>query len=88
MTLVNSRSMKMSAREATHAEYAGDVLFKNTFEGELPAVEYPKINVSPQLGKRYPRLTVSQLYLSLSVIYLALGIAWAVLCVKHFKELL
>ncbi|KAI9632189.1 major facilitator protein [Dioszegia hungarica] len=70
VTLVNSRSV--SARQATHAEYAGEVLFRNTFEGELPAVEYPKIN----------------LYLGLSVIYLALGLGWGFLCFKHFRELL
>lgn len=33
-------------RQANHAEYSGLVLFRSTFEGELPAVEYPKINVS------------------------------------------
>lgn len=45
VTLVNERSGKSDKRQ-THAEYAGMVLFKNTFEGELPAVEYPKIGVS------------------------------------------
>lgn len=45
MTLVNSRS-DIAERQATHAEYSGMVLFRNVFDGELPAVEYPKINVS------------------------------------------
>jgi len=35
----------MEERQASHAEYSGLVLFKSTFDGELPAVEYPKINV-------------------------------------------
>ncbi|WVR04155.1 hypothetical protein IAU60_001154 [Kwoniella sp. DSM 27419] len=73
VTLVNTRSnMPLDARDATHAEYSGLVLFKNTFEGELPAVEYPKINF----------------YLFLSVVYFALGCGWAYLCVKHLRELL
>lgn len=42
VTLVNAKK-----RSAEHAEYAGSVLFKNVFEGELPAAEYPKIGVSP-----------------------------------------
>jgi len=50
VTLVNSRAegsdMALARRQATHAEYAGSVLFRNVFDGELPAVEYPKINVS------------------------------------------
>ncbi|WWD16902.1 hypothetical protein CI109_101334 [Kwoniella shandongensis] len=73
VTLVNSRSdIPLTARQATHAEYSGLVLFKNTFEGELPAVEYPKINF----------------YLLLSVVYFGLGCGWAYLCVKHLRELL
>ncbi|OCF40543.1 major facilitator protein [Kwoniella heveanensis CBS 569] len=74
VTLVNSRSeMPIAERqEATHAEYSGLVLFKNTFEGELPAVEYPKINF----------------YFGLSLVYLILGAGWAYLCVKHLRELL
>lgn len=45
VTLVNERSTDIASRQ-THAEYSGMVLFKNTFDGELPAVEYPKIGVS------------------------------------------
>jgi hypothetical protein len=45
VTLVNSRSDIPEDRDNTHAEYSGMVLFRNTFDGELPAVEYPKVNV-------------------------------------------
>ncbi|WVF66945.1 hypothetical protein IAT40_001688 [Kwoniella sp. CBS 6097] len=74
VTLVNSRSdIPIAERQAaTHAEYSGLVLFKNTFEGELPAVEYPKINF----------------YFALSLVYLVLGAGWAYLCVQHLRELL
>ena len=37
--------MLVERQSATHAEYSGIVTFHNTFDGELPAVEYPKINV-------------------------------------------
>lgn len=29
-----------------HPSYEGLALFKNTFEGQLPATDYPKVNVS------------------------------------------
>ncbi|WVQ74635.1 hypothetical protein IAR50_004236 [Cryptococcus sp. DSM 104548] len=71
VTLVNSER-DLSVREANHAEYSGVVLFRNTFEGELPAVEYPKISF----------------YLSLSIVYFLLGCGWAYFCSKHHRELL
>lgn len=48
VTLINERrdTTSLESRQANHAEYSGLVLFRSTFEGELPAVEYPKINVS------------------------------------------
>lgn len=54
VTLVNSRDNIPTPRQATHAEYSGSVLFRNIFEGELPAVEYPKINVNgaPSIARR------------------------------------
>ena len=57
VTLVNSkkrsieRSDFLPRQEATHASYSGSVLFKNTFEGQLPAAEYPKIGVSSLLAQ-------------------------------------
>ena len=46
VTLVESGSTNDKRQSATHAEYSGMVTFHNVFEGELPAVEYPKIGVS------------------------------------------
>jgi hypothetical protein len=43
-----STTRSLEARQATHAEYAGMLVFRNQFDGELPAVEYPKIGVCPQ----------------------------------------
>ncbi|WWC87461.1 uncharacterized protein L201_002350 [Kwoniella dendrophila CBS 6074] len=75
VTLVNTKRSENSLdvrQSPTHAEYSGLVLFKNTFEGELPAVEYPKINF----------------YAILSLVYFVLGCGWAYLCVNHLRELL
>lgn len=37
------------ARDSTdvpnHPKYSGSILFRNTFNGQLPAAEYPKVNV-------------------------------------------
>lgn len=49
VTTVNGRrsSGKLQIRQdPTHASYSGSVLFRNEFEGELPAADYPKIGVS------------------------------------------
>ncbi|WWD08697.1 hypothetical protein V865_006810 [Kwoniella europaea PYCC6329] len=74
VTLINARSdIPIESRQTpSHAEYSGLVLFRNTFEGELPAVEYPKINF----------------YMALSLVYFVLGCGWAYLCVQHLRELL
>ena len=29
-----------------HPSYSGSVLFRNTFNGQLPATDYPKVNVN------------------------------------------
>jgi hypothetical protein len=55
-----------------HPSYSGKVLFKNTFDGQLPATDYPKVNF----------------YFFMFVIYSAFALAWAWLCYRHIHELL
>lgn len=31
---------------APHPSYTGSVLFRNTFDGQLPATDYPKVDVN------------------------------------------
>lgn len=92
VTLVNSRSdiptRSLVSKQANHAEYSGEVLFRNTFEGELPAVEYPKINVSWTKGETSVKLMLIQFYMVMSLVYFVLGCGWAYLCVRHRDELL
>lgn len=55
-----------------HPKYQGSVLFKNKFEGQLPATDYPKVN----------------LYLALLLAYVLFASAWGWLCYQHVQELL
>ncbi|KAH0838008.1 lung seven transmembrane receptor-domain-containing protein [Lanmaoa asiatica] len=55
-----------------HPTYDGVVLFRNTFDGELPAADYPKVNF----------------YLVMFFAYALFGSAWAYICYKHLTELL
>ena len=55
-----------------HPRYQGSVLFKNKFDGQLPATDYPKVN----------------LYLTLLLAYVLFASAWGWLCYQHVQELL
>ena len=56
----------------THPTYAGTILFRNVFNGQLPAAEYPKVNF----------------YLALTIAYVVAAGAWGYLCVRHMSDLL
>ncbi|CAK9779553.1 hypothetical protein CC85DRAFT_288042 [Cutaneotrichosporon oleaginosum] len=72
VTLVTKDRRDLEVRKNIHAEYEGVITFRNQFDGELPAVEYPKI----------------AFYGVLSVVYIVLAIGWGILCAKHYQELL
>ncbi|KAK2461568.1 hypothetical protein APHAL10511_006031 [Amanita phalloides] len=55
-----------------HPKYKGSVLFRNTFDGKLPATDYPKLNF----------------YFTMFLIYIVLASLWGWLCYKHMHELL
>ncbi|KAM5533936.1 hypothetical protein V8D89_012361 [Ganoderma adspersum] len=55
-----------------HTTYNGTVLFRNTFDGKLPASDYPKVNF----------------YFSMFLVYSALAIAWGWLCYQNVQDLL
>ncbi|BEI85990.1 hypothetical protein CcaverHIS002_0602770 [Cutaneotrichosporon cavernicola] len=71
VTLV-TKERALDVRKNIAAEYQGVITFRNQFDGELPAVEYPKI----------------AFYGVLAVIYLLLAVGWGILCAKHYQELL
>lgn len=61
-----------SSASAEHASFEGQVIFHNTFTGELSAADYPKIGW----------------YLFLTAVYLLAGLGWGGLCWRYRAELL
>lgn len=55
-----------------HPKYYGTVLFKNKFNGQLPATDYPKVNF----------------YLAVLLAYVLFASAWGWLCYQHVQDLL
>ena len=55
-----------------HPQYEGIVLFKNKFDGQLPATDYPKVNF----------------YLAMLLVYVLFASAWGWLCYRHVQDLL
>ncbi|KAF8922087.1 protein PTM1 [Mucidula mucida] len=55
-----------------HPSYHGKVLFRNKFDGQLPAADYPKVNF----------------YFAMFIVYIILGAAWAWLCYQNLQDLL
>ncbi|SJL06219.1 uncharacterized protein ARMOST_09555 [Armillaria ostoyae] len=75
VTVRNSASSS-SARAPTdvpyHPSYNGLVFFQNTFDGQLPATDYPKVTF----------------YFVMFLVYATFAGAWGWLCYKHVQELL
>ena len=55
-----------------HPKYDGTVLFKNKFDGQLAATDYPKVNF----------------YLAMLLVYVLFASAWGWLCYQHVQDLL
>jgi hypothetical protein len=72
VTLFQAAEARAPTDVPFHPAYKGLVLFRNTFDGKLPATDYPKVNF----------------YFTMSLLYLTFGCAWAWLCYKHQYELL
>jgi hypothetical protein len=72
VTVMTPVARKAPTDVAFHPTYNGVVLFRNTFDGKLPATDYPKVNF----------------YLFMFFAYALFGSAWAYICYKHLTELL
>ncbi|KAL0576801.1 hypothetical protein V5O48_005171 [Marasmius crinis-equi] len=57
---------------APHPSYTGTVLFRNKFDGKLPATDYPKVNF----------------YFAMFLVYATIAAAWGWLCYKHVQDIL
>jgi len=72
-----------------HPSYKGSVLFRNTFDGQLPATDYPKVNVNVFLFGVKQNLTFrKQFYFMMFLVYAAFGLVWGWFCYRHLQELL
>jgi len=49
LTVMDMRRSEVGARAEvpSHPKYTGTILFRNIFDGQLSAADYPKVNVSP-----------------------------------------
>ncbi|KAJ7597591.1 lung seven transmembrane receptor-domain-containing protein [Mycena floridula] len=62
----------LTPTEPVHPQYKGKVLFRNTFDGKLPATDYPKVNF----------------YLIMFLLYSVFGGLWGWMCYQNLNELL
>ncbi|KAJ8702293.1 hypothetical protein PTI98_001024 [Pleurotus ostreatus] len=72
VTLKNSAQDESGTDVPSHPVYEGTILFRNTFEGKLPATDYPKVNF----------------YFAMLLLYTTLAAGWGWLCYRHVNELL
>ncbi|PPQ63791.1 hypothetical protein CVT24_004333 [Panaeolus cyanescens] len=69
---VESTTKRADSDVPFHPSYRGTILFKNTFDGELSASDYPKITF----------------YLAMFVLYSLFSVYWAWLCYQNMQDLL
>ncbi|KAG6876836.1 hypothetical protein C0992_011599 [Termitomyces sp. T32_za158] len=69
---VNTYSKRAATDVPYHPSYTGRVLFQNTFNGKLPASDYPKVNF----------------YFVMTLVYAIFATVWGWLCFQHQHELL
>ncbi|KAI0719950.1 lung seven transmembrane receptor-domain-containing protein [Cerioporus squamosus] len=73
ITVMPSTAARQASTDVPyHPTYTGNVFFHNTFEGKLPASDYPKVNF----------------YFSMFLVYSLLAIAWGWLCYRNLQDLL
>ncbi|OSD03235.1 hypothetical protein PYCCODRAFT_1477105 [Trametes coccinea BRFM310] len=73
ITVLPANTVRQASTDVPyHPTYTGTVLFRNTFDGKLPASDYPKVNF----------------YFAMFLVYSALGIAWGWLCWQNVQDLL
>ncbi|EPQ28969.1 uncharacterized protein PFL1_03259 [Pseudozyma flocculosa PF-1] len=61
-----------SSQATVHGAFTGRLTFYNSFKGNLPAAEHPKLTF----------------YFYLSAVYAVLGLGWLYLCIRHRDEML
>ncbi|KAH9858027.1 lung seven transmembrane receptor-domain-containing protein [Lenzites betulinus] len=74
ITVVSSNKARQDtvSTDNPHPTYQGTVFFRNTFDGRLPASDYPKVNF----------------YFAMFLVYSALAVGWGWLCYQNVQDLL
>lgn len=67
ITVLPATSARQDVSANPHPSYSGSVFFRNTFDGKLPASDYPKVNVSAQFPHGILRLNAAFVVLLLDV---------------------
>ncbi|KAJ3981195.1 lung seven transmembrane receptor-domain-containing protein [Lentinula detonsa] len=62
----------MALQDDLHPHYNGLILFRNKFDGRLPATDYPKVNF----------------YFAMFIVYGFIAAYWGWLCYRHLQDLL
>ncbi|KAH9968591.1 lung seven transmembrane receptor-domain-containing protein [Russula dissimulans] len=71
-TSTSTSAFQVRQSSGIHPSYKGTVLFRNVFDGQLAATDYPKVNF----------------YFAMFILYIILAAAWGWLCYKHVTEIL
>ncbi|KAH9944248.1 lung seven transmembrane receptor-domain-containing protein [Epithele typhae] len=72
ITVLGSSRSRADTDVNYHPAYNGTVFFRNTFDGQLPASDYPKVNF----------------YFAMFLLYCVLAIGWGWLCYQNVQDLL
>ncbi|KIM88622.1 hypothetical protein PILCRDRAFT_2830 [Piloderma croceum F 1598] len=72
VTVLSPAPRQASTDVPSHPTYKGKVLFQNTFDGKLPATDYPKVTF----------------YLCMFLAYVVIGCAWGWYCYRNINDLL
>jgi len=72
VTVLSAPPRQVSTDVPYHPTYSGKVLFQNTFDGKLPATDYPKVTF----------------YMCMFLAYVVVGCAWGWYCYRNIHDLL
>ncbi|KZT02462.1 uncharacterized protein LAESUDRAFT_738744 [Laetiporus sulphureus 93-53] len=72
VTVLQNTARQDSTDVPYHPTYSGTVFFRNTFDGKLPATDYPKVNF----------------YFAMFLVYSIVACGWGWLCYRNLQDLL
>jgi hypothetical protein len=90
VTVLSPAPRQASTDVPSHPTYNGKVLFQNTFDGKLPATDYPKVTVQTLNILRMAAFIEKflQFYLCMFLAYVTIGCVWGWYCYRNIHDLL